>query len=941
MESKRTKKTNLLKKGALFLVVSSALAFIPNSVFAADYSDVKNHWAKTQISKFSEYGIIQGADGNFRPDDSITRGEIAVIIDKLMNYQVKAQNTFSDLDEKFYTSSILKANHSNIITGSDGKVRPNDKMTREETAVLICKAFGLEKGSASSLKFDDNDSISPWSKEYVATLSKKGYISGNNNKFNPKDNITRAEVVTMLNNIIGNLYNKVGTYSDNINKTVIVNTPNVILKDMNIDGDLIIAEGVGEGDLTLDNVIVAGRVLVRGGGQNSIYIKGNSNIKNLRVEKIDGKVRVVSDTNIDIAEIADGSDDIILSSKVNKLILSSSNNEVKLLNSEISNIFVNGNDINLTLDNSNIQLLSAVNPAKNLQLEALKNSSIQTVKSDAENTLVVGEGKISNVQFGGSNSKLNVVGAKLEVLPNTKGVIALDKAVSPNTKVNLSEDDIELAAESAKSSGGGGSSSSSGSSSNSGGSSNNSSPTRSTVTPTNPTTNTPVNPTSPSVIPTTPSTENPTTPSTESPTTPSTENPTAPSTESPTTTPVPENIKIDRIELIKSGELNVILNKATSNALTKESFYIYCPTDKDMTIISVSTKDNKVYTLNTSYFKDNTYTVEVTFNDGTTDQKDFVSKSNFPVITNTLTKRVAVDSAQFIFNSDEPGTIYYMPVVSVAKSVYLRSVTEDVYAINSIPTVDQIKQSQSSAMVSGSNIVAVSGLAENLEYDLYYIAENLNGTITDIRGPIKISSSVDQDTTGDISIESVKGFKNRKEGTMGVIITLTKPTDTPLTMDAFFVKCPAESPLNFNNISNQDNRIYTLSMRGGYYDNYYEVKVTFPNGNVATGGFQADFAYPTITGMKVERVNKTTAKVSFNSNEQGTFYYGTALDSSSKPTDPNWVIANCKSIELKAGNNEFEITNLTSDDKHLYYLAVDNVGNYPTFVDASFGKIPD
>lgn len=63
-----------------------------------------------------------------------------------------------------------------------------------------------------------------------------------------------------------------------------VNTGDVVLKDMKIEGNLYLTEGIGEGDVTLDAVEIVGELNIKGGGENSIKIK-NSKINKLSVDK--------------------------------------------------------------------------------------------------------------------------------------------------------------------------------------------------------------------------------------------------------------------------------------------------------------------------------------------------------------------------------------------------------------------------------------------------------------------------------------------------------------------------------------------------------------------------------------------------------------------------------------------------------------------------------
>ena len=95
---------------------------------------------------------------------------------------------------------------------------------------------------------------------------------------NPKSSITRAEVVTIIDNMI-EVYLTGGGERDceligEISGNVLVNTAGTTVKNLTTTGNLYITEGVGSGDVTLDNVTVGGTTFVRGGGANSIHIIG-------------------------------------------------------------------------------------------------------------------------------------------------------------------------------------------------------------------------------------------------------------------------------------------------------------------------------------------------------------------------------------------------------------------------------------------------------------------------------------------------------------------------------------------------------------------------------------------------------------------------------------------------------------------------------------------
>ena len=92
---------------AWFITLAMLLTMLP-SALAASFADTRGHWAEDAISRWSDRGVIQGHNGDFEPDSAITRADMAVIIDRIMDYQTKAENKFSDLDNAYYKDPILR-----------------------------------------------------------------------------------------------------------------------------------------------------------------------------------------------------------------------------------------------------------------------------------------------------------------------------------------------------------------------------------------------------------------------------------------------------------------------------------------------------------------------------------------------------------------------------------------------------------------------------------------------------------------------------------------------------------------------------------------------------------------------------------------------------------------------------------------------------------------
>ncbi|MDR3294705.1 MAG: S-layer homology domain-containing protein [Clostridiales Family XIII bacterium] len=281
---------------------------------AASFNDTAGHWGAGAVAKWSALNILAGYEnGSFLPDNSITRGEFAVILDRVMRYEDTATNSFSDLDNAFYTDAILKANAAGIIKGdAGGTVRPKANITREEAAVLFARAFAFDEAGGGGA-FNDASQISSWAAGLVSVMAQKNFIQGSNGTFRPKAGITRAEVVTILNNAVAGFYTQPGTYTVNTPGVVIVNAGGVTLEASSA-GTLILAEGIGSGTVTLTNVKVSEKATIRGGGET--HVAGGS-IATLAVDKLKGAEKIIAaaDAAIGTLHIVKGGQSVTLTGK--------------------------------------------------------------------------------------------------------------------------------------------------------------------------------------------------------------------------------------------------------------------------------------------------------------------------------------------------------------------------------------------------------------------------------------------------------------------------------------------------------------------------------------------------------------------------------------------------------------------------------------------------
>ncbi|WP_336762831.1 tail fiber protein [Paenibacillus sp. USHLN196] len=170
------------------------------------FSDVDGHWAEDFIQEAVLEGIVSGfSDGSFKPNASVTRAEFTVMLMNTLNTEyTEAAISFTDQAKigAWAQSAVARAVQAGFIQGdTEGAFRPNDAVTRAEMAVLVAGALQLNAITGTSSTFADEAQIPLWAKAAVAGMQKAGMLHGKGlNTFAPSDKTTRAEAVKLLLN---------------------------------------------------------------------------------------------------------------------------------------------------------------------------------------------------------------------------------------------------------------------------------------------------------------------------------------------------------------------------------------------------------------------------------------------------------------------------------------------------------------------------------------------------------------------------------------------------------------------------------------------------------------------------------------------------------------------------------------------------------------------
>lgn len=452
-----------IKRSVSKKVVAGALAIclaiLPaGAAFAGIAPDLAGNWAKNQISKWMDQGLISGyPDGEFKPDNPVTRAELTVLINRAFGFTETKKANFNDISSsKWYYSSILQANAAGYIQGyEDGTFKPDQKINRQELAVIISKLLKLTAPAAAP-DFKDITKSAAWSKGAIGAVSEQGIMKGSGDgNFRPLAYTTRAETVVILDRALSVLnadsdeyviiYETPGIYGplsgmSEVDSDVVVSVPGITLRNMNITGDLLLGEGIAEGDVRLQNVTVRGNTAIEGGGVNSIHL-ADSTLGSVRVDKEDGSVRVVAEGKTQIHNLqiqSAAAVESLTGAEISTLTLSP---EIPadariLLTGSFKAVNILASRLNIELSGGTVE---AVNLDKTAGSNKLSNSS--NIKSMTMNAgiQISGKGNIGNA----------VVNASGITMENAPGKLTIGTDVPADVKVNIAGFDLTVAASSA------------------------------------------------------------------------------------------------------------------------------------------------------------------------------------------------------------------------------------------------------------------------------------------------------------------------------------------------------------------------------------------------------------------------------------------------------------------------------------------------------------
>lgn len=167
------------------------------------FSDVKaTSWYYSYVTKLMELKITAGIGNNmFGPNLSVTRAEFVTFLCNVKGYEQMQGNPFADSQKSWASGYITAALANGIIDlPADQKFNPNYAITRQEAAEMVCRALNIAPDDTSDSIYADVSADAGYSAAAYSNYLMRGSIENNKFYFKPDDKLTRAETAAIIVN---------------------------------------------------------------------------------------------------------------------------------------------------------------------------------------------------------------------------------------------------------------------------------------------------------------------------------------------------------------------------------------------------------------------------------------------------------------------------------------------------------------------------------------------------------------------------------------------------------------------------------------------------------------------------------------------------------------------------------------------------------------------
>lgn len=360
-----------------------------------EFADMKGHWAESALRKGIELGLLKGSNGKMLPNDPVRGSEALTILNRALSAteQDSTASLASSQQNQWYTSELGKAIHLNLIDANDSRNFGN-AATRAEAFVYIARAFvydRAESGADELSVFTDTGSMTDDQRQAAAALVASGIVKGDTaTTLAPNKKLTRAEFVTMITRIAGNISSE---YTGAAGGSIV--SGDTDLSVSNLTGDVIFSAPVH--NIKLSDVSTPNRIVLKGCDNVTLTADGQAGMSTLAVDPADSANITLGDTvSTSNLVIAGDGGYVSFNGKADNIEITASNRVIDLSGMDATSLTVTGRGNTINLGGS-VGAVSIESSAKNTRLSV--DSTVDFLLAAGYGSTIGGTGKAASLEL--------------------------------------------------------------------------------------------------------------------------------------------------------------------------------------------------------------------------------------------------------------------------------------------------------------------------------------------------------------------------------------------------------------------------------------------------------------------------------------------------------------------------------------------------------------
>jgi uncharacterized protein YjdB len=280
-------KKHLKRILSIFLAGAITVAFVPDNrlapnltgALAAPFTDVAGHPSEAAIARWAQLGVVRGDGGRAFPDRPAMRVEFVAAMNRVLRVAVNNWGQrFDDVtSDAWYYDDVQRAYAAGLAIGvGNNRFAPEQRLNREMMVTMMGRIFGLYSENTSILgDIYADETEATYGRGHLAAFAEMGVTMAVDGYFEPRRTVTRSEMFQFINDFLPHVYIGTDIYSGRTTTgNMIIRSPSISLDSVTLNGSLILADGIEDGSISIRNSIINGRLIIRGGGPDSINLTG-------------------------------------------------------------------------------------------------------------------------------------------------------------------------------------------------------------------------------------------------------------------------------------------------------------------------------------------------------------------------------------------------------------------------------------------------------------------------------------------------------------------------------------------------------------------------------------------------------------------------------------------------------------------------------------------